>query len=74
MLLFLLCTFIFPTGTYPKNNGETEMTACMANEYYDCADSWTVKVKNCYDMYNVAYLKPLDDCARICKGKFLNSK
>lgn len=45
-----------------------EMTACMAGEYSNCEDSWTVKVKNCYDMYNVAYLKPPSKCGRFCKG------
>lgn len=44
------------------------MTACMAGEYSNCEDSWTVKVKNCYDMYNVAYLKPPSKCGRFCKG------
>lgn len=63
--------FIFTsTGNYPKSfDGEmTIMKACMVGTTSSCIKSWNVTVKYCSG-HIVAYLKPLDTCARYCKGK-----
>ncbi|XP_071133683.1 uncharacterized protein [Mytilus edulis] len=59
---------IWLQGNYPKSfDGEmTIMKACMVGTTSSCIKSWNVTVKYCSG-HIVAYLKPLDTCARYCK-------
>ncbi|XP_063404491.1 uncharacterized protein LOC134687958 [Mytilus trossulus] len=53
-------------GTYPTSFEETTtMKACMVSNFTNCEDSWNVTVMHCYG-YNVAYMKKLNDCGRVC--------
>ncbi|VDI67679.1 Hypothetical predicted protein [Mytilus galloprovincialis] len=67
---------IWLQGNYPKSfDGEmTIMKACMVGTTSSCIKSWNVTVKYCSG-HIVAYLKPLDTCARYCKeGKASGEK
>lgn len=45
------------------------MKACMVSNFSNCEDSWNVTVMHCYG-YNVAYMKEINDCGRVCIGRY----
>ncbi|CAG2222323.1 OCTN [Mytilus edulis] len=64
---------IWFSGTYPTSFEETTtMKACMVSNFSNCEDSWNVTVMHCYG-YNVAYMKEINDCGRVCMEQMNSS-